>query len=196
MVRAAATLARADASEAPLVSCWISPTWSINLAVGDHPDWPLSAETTSGAEGLASILVARRHRYDKVSVCGYLVDVYCLGVKNVLGPKIMDELELRGVRRRYFSAYQSDPLEAPIELAREVVFGAVAYARSLGFEPHPDFAATQAHLGPWSGPSTITFGNQGKPFYISGPNDNPQSIIQTLERTAGSGNYNYLVGVG
>jgi hypothetical protein len=37
-----------------------------------------------------SVLVARRDRWDKVSVCGYLADVYCLGVKKVLGPDIKD----------------------------------------------------------------------------------------------------------
>jgi hypothetical protein len=31
------------------------------------------------------VLAARRHRHDKVSVCGYLADVYCLGVKTALG---------------------------------------------------------------------------------------------------------------
>ena len=67
------------------------------------------------------------------------------------------------------------------------MFGSIAYARNLGFEQHPDFAAAEAHLGPWNGPSTITFGKQGKPFYISGPNDNPRTIIRTLERSAGGG---------
>jgi len=88
--------------------------------------------------------------------------------------------------------YHGDPLEAPIELAREVVFGSIAYARDLGFEPHPDFAAAEAHLGPWNGPSTITFGKQGKPFYISGPNDNPRTIIRTLERSGGTGNFDFI----
>jgi hypothetical protein len=85
--------------------------------------------------------VAREHKYGKVSVCGYLADVYCLGVKNATGPRIMDELGLRAFIQDYFSAYDGDPIEAPIELAREVVFGSVEYARGLGFEPHPDFAA-------------------------------------------------------
>jgi hypothetical protein len=43
-----------------------------------------------------------------------------------------------GVRPQLFSGYHGDPLEAPIELAREVVFGSVEYARALGFDPHPD----------------------------------------------------------
>ncbi len=72
------------------------------------------------------------------------------------------------------------------------MYGAVDYARGLGFEPHPDFEAAAELLGPWSPPSAITFGKDGKPFYIQGPRDNGQKIIKTLERTVGPGNYDYL----
>ena len=138
-------------------------------AAGDHPGWPPGDDKAGGAAGLASVLVARRHRYGKVSVCGYLADVYCLGVKNAMGPKVMDEHLLSRYVREYFSGYAGTPLEAPIELAREVVCGSIEYARRPGFEPHDDFAAAAGHLGPWTGPFTITFGNEGKPFCISGP---------------------------
>ena len=197
LVRSAAALSQAETSEAPLVGCWISPTWSTALTIdGDHPDWPMSEDRTAGTDGLVSVLVARRHRYDKVSVCGYLADVYCLGVKNAMGPAIMDELELSRFRGLYFASYHSDPLDAPIELAREVVFGSLEYARELGFEPHPDFAAAAGHLGPWTGPSSITFGKDGKPFYVSGPNDRPDSIIRTLRDKVGDGNFDFVLVAG
>jgi hypothetical protein len=177
-----------------LVGCWISPTWNTGLTVGDHPDWPVpDNDPTAGTDGLAAVLVAREHRYGKVSVCGYLADVYCLGVKNALGPEIVDEVGLDRFVQDYFSGYHGNPLDAPIELAREVVFGSIEYARGLGFEPHPDFTAAEAHLGTWTGPSTITFGKNGKPFYISGPYDNPRPVIRTLERTTGQGNFDVLV---
>lgn len=194
LVRAAAALAQTE-TLAALVGCWISPTWSTDLSLEAHRDWPTHEDPSVGTDGLAAVLVARRHRYDKVSVCGYLADVYCLGVKNVLGPEIMNELGPRGLsqfRRDFFSGYHGEPLEAPIELAREVVFGSIAYARNLGFEPHPDFAAAETHLGPWNGPSTIAFGKQGRPCYISGPHDNPRKIIATLERTVGTGNFDFI----
>lgn len=70
--------------------------------------------------------------------------------------------------------------------------GAIEYARGLGFEPHRSFDEVKAHLGPLTSPSRITFGKDGRPLYISGPHDNPGSVIRTLERTAGAGNYNYI----
>jgi hypothetical protein len=58
-----------------------------------------------------------------------------------------------------------------------------------GFDPHPDFAAAAGHLGSWTGPATISFGKDGKPLYVFGPYDNPRSVIRTLKRTVGRGNF-------
>ena len=42
----------------------------------------------------------------------------------------------------------------------------------------------------------LAFGKDGKPFYVSGPYAQPQQIIQTLERSVGKGNYDYLIQAG
>ncbi|HEX8935418.1 MAG TPA: hypothetical protein VF788_14745, partial [Pseudonocardiaceae bacterium] len=81
----------------------------------------------------------------------HLVDVYCLGVKNALGPRIMNERDLPAFLRRFFTPFDkvSAPLAAaPLELARHLVWGAVDYAGQLGFEPAPDFELAAGHLGP------------------------------------------------
>ncbi len=88
-------------------------------------------------------------------------DVYCLGVKNVLGPDVTDELTLSRFLPDYYAAYPRGWQNAPIELAQHIVFGAVAYARRLGFEPSATFTHTADHLGVWEGPSAITFGKDG-----------------------------------
>jgi hypothetical protein len=72
----------------------------------------------------------------------------------------------------------------------------VTYARGLGFEPHPDFAATAPHLGTSSAPAPIRFGREGKPFYVQGPHDNPRVVIRTLEASVGAGSYDYFAAVG
>ena len=70
-----------------------------------------------------------------------------------------------------------------------MVLGSAGYARGLGFDPHPDLAAAEGHLA-------ITFGKDGKPLYIYGPSDDPRSVIRTLERAVGRGNFEYLVAAG
>jgi len=194
MVRAVAAERTATAGEPQLVGCWVNTGWSRGLAVDPSRGWVDEAPSQDGSGGLVSVLIARRHRWDKVSMCGYLADVYCLGIKNALGPDIADELALGRFLPDYYSAYPGGWQEAPIDLAAHLVFGAVDYARSLGFEPAADFTRAAGHLGAWEGPSAITFGKDGKPYYISGPRDSPRRVIKTLERTVGPPpNFDYLV---
>lgn len=72
------------------------------------------------------------------------------------------------------------------------MWGAVDYARSLGFEPHPEFAAASGQLGAWAGPGAITFGQDGIPMYMSGPHDNPRAVLRTLSRAVGEGNFHFV----
>ena len=185
-------------ADADLVGCWVSPGWSAGLTVSGHPEWPDvdQPDPTTAGELLVMVLVARAKRHGHVTVCGYLVDVGCLGVKNALGPrKVDDGRGLSDFRREYFASFDSEPLAAPLELAKHLVFGAVEYARGLGFEPHPDFIAAAGHLGQWTGASDIEFGRDGQPYYISGPYDNVPRIMATLKRSVGQDNFHFLVGV-
>ena len=99
--------------------------------------------------GLAAVVVARRHRPQRVSVCGYLVDTFCLGVKNTLGPELMNERDLPGFLHMFFTSFEAvgQPLAVPLELGRHLVWGAVDHARRLGFEPAPDFRDTAGTSG-------------------------------------------------
>ncbi len=190
LIRAVA--AAQPAREDTLVGCWVNQGWAAGLTVTGHPQWPGAGDTAEpGESGLVNVLVARE-RGSRVRVCGYLVDVWCLGVKNVLGPKPVDRRGLPGLMDGFFSSYDQPPLAAPIDLARHLVFGAITYARELGFEPHPDFAACASHLGPWEGGTDITFGREGKPMYIEGPYDDAARIIRTLRRSVGDDNFHYV----
>lgn len=191
-----AVAAQAPKREAPVAGCWVTGHWADNLGVTGHPDWPglPAGESESGESGLVGVFVAR-DTGSTVVACGFLVDVFCLGVKDTNGPKTMDRRKLPDFTRTFFSAWAGQaPVAAPLDLARHVVLGAVDYARSLGFEPHPDFAKGAALLGDWEpGSSDVTFGRDGKPFYINGPRDDTYGNIAKLRRTAGDGNFDYLV---
>lgn len=184
--------------ESAVIGCWVSPNWCTGLTVHGHEDWPARNAADNGCGGLAGVLVARRHRPRRVSVCGYLVDVYCLGVKNALGPEIMNDRDLPGMVGKFFHAFEraGGPVEAPLELARHLVWGAVDYARELGFSPHADFQPASGHLGTWQETSDITFGRDGVPFYMSGPFDNPAAVVRTLTQSAGAGKFHFVAPVG
>jgi hypothetical protein len=129
------------------------------------------------------VVVARAGRGDRVSVCGYLVDTFCLGVKRALGPDGIRERHLPAFVRRYFTVFPAPPLRAPIELGRHVVHGAVDFASELGFAPRSDFEAARGHLGELDEPCAITFGREGRPLYVQGPHDDAVAILRTLQET-------------
>ena len=84
---------------------------------------------------------------------------------------------------------------APLDLAQQLLFGAVDYARGLGSEPAKDFARCAGHLGEWHGEFAIRFGRRGKPMYVAGPYDDVQRVLGTLERSVGRGNYDFVAGL-
>lgn len=206
--RAGALLRRAadaeQAATAPgeraVVGCWVNAGWSTGLDLSVRLAWAAqdagAGEDAMGA-GFAQLLVARRERASRVTVCGLLVDVYCLGVKNVIEPQTIGEGSLQAHRRSYYSAFDEPSLPIPIEQAQAIAYGAVSYARGLGFEPAPGFADAAAVLGELVGElPTISFGREGLPFHINGPRDDAHTILATLERTCGTGKYHYLLASG
>ncbi len=166
-----------QAAEYPILGCWIYAKWQ--------------------EAGIAPIVVARQQAPDLVLFSVFMIDVYCLGVK--------DAMYKVGVSRRQFENLlpkicQSKPLACEVDFAHEFIYGAVEYARRYGFEPHPDYRDASLILdAPDAHPRRhqIEFGKNGKPFYVNGPFEDQnriQKILHTLERTAGPGNYNFMIG--
>jgi hypothetical protein len=181
-----------------LIGCWISRQWSNGLAITDRPaDWIDDTDLPPLAmgAGLPSICVVREHNDTEASVCGYLVDTYCQGVKNAVPPSIVDRRDLPAFVADFFAAYDTGPLVAPIALAQDLILGAVDYAATLGFDPHRDFYSAKPHLGAWQPPSRIQFGLHGRPYFQQGPYDNPTRIMRTLDRSVGPGNYGFTANI-
>ena len=193
LIRKLATERDAADPDADLVDCLLNAGWSTGLSIAAHPEWR-DPGADDGTGGLVTALIARRRRHRRgASVCVYLLDVYCLGVKNAIGPDNMDDQALRRLTNHVFSGYHMPPVTAPIELVRALVLGAAEYAQGLGFAAHPDFKQARAHLGPSTGPSTITFGCDGKPTYLSGPYDEPNHVLRTLRRAVGRKGFRYTL---
>lgn len=193
LVRTLAAEQQAANPDGDLVGCWINTGWSTGLSIAGHPEWH-DPGADDGTGGLVSVVIARRRRNRRhVTACVYLVDVHCLGIKNAMGPDSIEDQALSRLIDHVFSAYDAPPVQAPIELARNLVLGAADYARGLGFAPHPDFEHAREHLGTSTEPSAITFGRDGKPNYIEGPNDNPRHVLRTLRRAVGRNGFHYTI---
>ncbi len=161
----------------PILECWISAEWE-----KDSP-------------GLVETLVARQQPDGNICFGMFLVDKFCLGLKNTFGrvnysrTRYEDELD-----NTFFQETGRAP--CPPELAHQMIYQSIKYAAQFGFTPEKDFALTQNLLAPQGEleePYDLTFGRDGKPFFIAGPYDDPQRILKQLEKTAGPGKYDYLV---
>jgi hypothetical protein len=176
--------------------CWVNAGWSRSVDLAGAQQWAGLDPGASDAEevrGLIAVLVAADNTHStKAQVVGFLLDVWCLGVKNALPPEPMAPTRLAEHRHAYFDAFEGH-VQVPAELVRALVFGAAAYARELGFDPEADFAAAAAVLGEPVGPCPIGFGRDGKPFYVIGPYDDPEAVVRTLRGTVGDDGFHYAL---
>ncbi len=169
------------ARDYPLYGCWIMAGWQ-------------------GA-GITPVVVAREQEPGRVMFGVYMVDLYCLGIKDVF---TRTDYSLNRFERELPKLCSYEPEKCSVELAHEVIYGGLEYAANLGFQPHPDYHKMMADLmldPPDAHPrlDQVSFGKGGKPFYVSGPYDDEKkiaSVVNTLTRTCGKGNFNVLVGFG
>jgi len=135
--------------------------------------------------GLARITVLRRQANSSFIIGLYLVDIFCLGVKDTFcNVEITDE-QINGqiLPKQYF---EDVPLDISLDFAKAIIWGGVKYAKVFGFEPNADFELSRCVLGA-EGPEDsydIHFGGpDGKPLYIPGPYDDQNAIMRKLSKS-------------
>jgi hypothetical protein len=159
----------------PMLECWINANWQ-----KDNP-------------GLAEIVVARQQSDGDICFGVYLVDKLCLGVKNTFARAAFSHTRYQDEVDALFGERKKET--CPPELAHQLIYASIDYAAQFGFQPQKDFALSQYVLAPrgeLEEPYDLTFGKDGKPFFIAGPHDNAELIIRQLAKTAGPGNFDYL----
>jgi hypothetical protein len=166
-------------------------------AAARYPILDCTVSETLDTEGMGAVLLSRELPDGRVAVATFLVDRYCLGVKDAWG-EILGHFAYDSKYRR--EMWSRDPVRPiPPADARKLVEQAAAYARRLGFAPHADYAKAAPLFGdidPAAGAATFEFGKNGKPFFIAGPHDSParcRQILATLEHACGKRAYEYFV---
>lgn len=141
--------------------------------------------------GMASIVVSRKHVNGNFSFATFLVDLYCLGVKDTffrvnIFPHEYNKLvvDLAGK----FEIAQADYAKV-----HNIIYGAIAYAEDYGFSPFPEFKETKMMLEEDTEEIPLIeyeYGNNGRPQLVV-TSDNPKLpfYLSKLEKHAGKGNY-------
>lgn len=150
-------------------------------------------------KGMGSVLVSRQLPDGKVAYAVFLVDMYCLGVKDVfvgISPRPRYDRDLYDKMTR-----QGEWTSLSPECARKLIEGAVQYALDLGLSPHPDYRVASRIFGDIQAEACAeqyTYGKDGKPFFIASPNDDTfrcEAILRTLHSRCGPDGYHYLMPV-
>lgn len=144
---------------------------------------------------LGTVWISRRMPDRRLACVRFLIDGMCLGVKDIYAFTAFPS----DVNEMLEKSQQVETLRtAKPERAWKLIQSAVAYAEQFDLHPPAEYKKVTPI---WSGVDVnecsdeFRFGGEGgKPHYINGPNDSQffqARVIETLERTAGKGNYNF-----
>ena len=132
--------------------------------------------------GMGMVFLSRKTGPRDLALSGFLVDAYCLGVKDAMFREF-DEDEMKEL---VDGAAVTAPL-TPVDpaYARKLLRDAAAYAQSLGLQPHPDYAAVELLFGDVAADAcdvVFEFGLEGRPFYVPEPTDSPTQVRRRIDR--------------
>lgn len=143
--------------------------------------------------GMKQLVVTRIKKNGQLIVGTYLLDMYCLGLKDTFYTEIQSvETFMSDFLPKIDTMDQRREVDA--NYAFNLIHGAVEYAEDLGFKPEKDFAVTQYILEDAGDIDyiDIEFGHNGKPHFIAGPYDDERKIYNQLLKSVGEGNFGYL----
>lgn len=136
--------------------------------------------------GISPVFVSRELTKDSYVFISYLVDLWCLGVKDTTLKFGISKTDLKCIYSR------NDDLETiSYQDARSLILGAIDFAKTIDISPHSSWKGipasfVEAHL-PYE--NKFSFGQEGKPYYFSGPNDHElydvEEIINKVSRAQG-----------
>ncbi|MDR1585418.1 MAG: DUF1186 family protein [Prevotellaceae bacterium] len=165
----------------------LSPTQYIKTKARNLPITECLINKNWQESGLANILVVRQHKSGNYTIGLYLVDIFCLGVKNAAYKFNISEEELEEIREH--------TLWEPVsyEVVHNIIYGGLAYAEDLGIAPHKDFALSRYILEEDTDEIPLIeyeFGKNGKPFLVANSKLELNKYRDILEKATG-GDYNF-----
>ena len=121
--------------------------------------------------GMGTLVLARGVTRHHLALSSFLIDVFCLGIKDVMFESVEGEafemyVDAMGAGSPMVSVDPGD--------ARKLLRDLAPWSQSIGFAPHRDFATIERIFGDVSADASnavFRFGRDGKPFYVPGPND-------------------------
>lgn len=168
---------RKNARTLPIHECWINSVWKESQMV--------------------QAIVSRKHINGNITMCIYLVDLMCLGIKDTY--YINNITESKYKEHIYNISEQMAFEQCDYSLVHNIIFAGVKFANKYGFKPTKDFTTITKYMLEEDDGNIETIeiecGENGKPLYMRGPYENEmraKRIVEKLEKNAGEGNYRFV----
>ncbi|MDR2287191.1 MAG: hypothetical protein LBE04_06925 [Prevotellaceae bacterium] len=148
---------------------------------------------------MATIFVIRKHALGNITYCMYGVDLLCCGITHSLYWYNEPEEYLRKILERVDHDLIFE--QTQYDLVHNIIYAAIEFADKYGFKPVSEFTSVTQYLLEEDNENIpmidIHCGDDnGKPVYINSGEDSPakeQQILAQLDKTAGQGNYEYIL---
>lgn len=146
--------------------------------------------------GMTNLVVARIRSESTVEFAVFLVDTFCLGIKDAVLEADVTEREFRAFLAGPIAQTSGQPFEAAC--AKKLIEGAIAYAETLGFAPHRDYRKARRVLSGLDASTcaeVFEYGEDGRPCYVRGPDDSDERVARVLallKIKCGPDGFNYV----
>ena len=150
--------------------------------------------------GIGHVILTKRLPTNAIGCAFFLVDVYCLGVKDVfykeMAPSEFDQVLAD------LAAKRQDVVEIEPSSALKLVKGSVDFAAKSGLAAAKDYRVIARIFGDIDADRSsdvFPFGKDGKPLFIEGPNDTAarkREITRSLDRHRGPEGWDYVLSSG
>lgn len=144
--------------------------------------------------GKGFVVVTRKHTGGRVSFANYLVDTYCLGVKNSFYKLRIEDYEMSDFldRCKEVGMRKTDYVEA-----HNIIYGALEFAEDAGIQPDKSFSLTKYFLEEDTDDIpllTFPFGDGGQYHLFVESRMEASKYIPLLDKKLGKENYLLTVG--
>lgn len=146
--------------------------------------------------GMAQVIVTRDRGHGKFVVGCYLIDTYCLGVKDTFFMHDADEHDIDDLLDHL---RRTEVQVVTYNHVHNLIYGAVAFAEEGGIEPHKDFSVTEYILDEDSDDVPLEefdFGRNGKHLLVVNPDGKERKYLGVLKENLGEGNFDYILPYG
>ena len=153
------------------------------------------SDTLLNDGGMCHVVVTRQHTGGRVSMALFMVDQFCVGVKESFYRLRLEPYELDEMLDASGEAFSFR--ECSYDEAHNRIYGAIAFAEEGGIKPDNSFLLTQYFLEDDTNDVPLIefeYGKNGKHFLVCDSQLEASKYLPALRKTLGDDGFTYVIG--